>query len=131
MKFTNATISICFVLLVASHMAFASVQPEALQQFELDSLRVWHVHRVGRIPIATVMDPKGYLHTIIRGNRMGRDYGVVTSITSKHVTVSEVKCIKGDWVEVNAIISVMPSGSPFPDDHLGKIDVRPRAEDCH
>lgn len=119
------------VLLVSSGMASAFVQPDALQKFELDSLRVWSVRHIKKLPIATVVDPDGYLHTIIRGNKMGRDQGIVTKITFRYLVVKEIRCVNGEWAEVKSTIPVMPYGSPLPNDNFGKIELKPRQDDCH
>lgn len=64
--------------------------PEELEHFPLDSLRmVGTIRDKGKL-WAIVVDPTGTVHRVEKGNYMGQNYGKITNITDDHIELREI-----------------------------------------
>lgn len=72
---------------------------EPLEAYPLESLRMVGVLMQGNVAHALIQADRS-LHQVKRGNYLGQDYGVVTSVDESGVTLRElVEDMNGDWVE--------------------------------
>lgn len=73
---------------------------EPLEQFDLDALTfVGTVQRKGKI-FALVQDPEGQVHTVQRGNYLGRHFGKIVAISEQEIRIKEIiPKAPGEWRE--------------------------------
>lgn len=90
------------------------VQPDVdrprqpLEEFPLDALRLVGTLKKPSQPIrAVIKDPKGVLHTIQVGGRIGQNYGKVTAIREDGLEIKELmQDASGEWMESKAMMSM-------------------------
>lgn len=64
--------------------------PEELEHFPLDSLRmVGTIQDQGKL-WGIVLDPQGTVHRVEKGNYMGQNYGKITNISEDHIELREI-----------------------------------------
>ena len=102
--------------------SYGWLQPHALEQFELAELRVWFVSYRNGVPIANIVDRNGYVHLVIEGSQIGKDFGVVKRITKQGLLIRELRCITMDstkeWTETP---EWLPVTSVTTWDHIGVV----------
>ncbi len=81
--------------------------PEALEQFPLDSLKfLGHLEKSGDRE-AIILDPTGLVHRVSVGRYMGQNHGRIVSISETKIDLVEiVQSVLGGWVERDAAISL-------------------------
>jgi hypothetical protein len=87
--------------------ADACEQPFRLETYGVEDLSLWAIERAPHSTRfdAYVTDPGGYAYRIARGDKLGKNYGAVTKITSCRVFFSDLKPDgSGGWVEVKRSI---------------------------
>ena len=90
------------------------IQPELdrprqpLEEFPLDALRLVGTMKKAKQPVrAVIKDPKGTLHTIQVGGRLGQNYGKVVSINEDGMEIKELmQDAGGEWNETKAMMSM-------------------------
>lgn len=92
---------ISVAILLTPTYSYATKAKEALEQYELDSLRISHVGQYGDCgPIAHVFDPNGYSHQVRLGSFMGKHNGKIIKIEENLIHVIEVhQDENGEWFE--------------------------------
>ena len=94
--------------------AAKGVEPELnrprqpLEEFPLDALRVvGTMKKPGQSIRAVIKDPKGSLHTIQVGGRIGQNYGKVVAIREDGLEIKElIQDASGEWGESKAVMSM-------------------------
>ncbi|MDD3529404.1 MAG: pilus assembly protein PilP [Gallionellaceae bacterium] len=86
---------------------------QPLEEFPLDALRmVGTLRKHGQATWAVILDPKGVLHTIQRGARIGQNHGKVTAIGEDGLEIRElIQDARGEWNESKAQMSIMEQES--------------------
>ncbi|MDR3393804.1 MAG: pilus assembly protein PilP [Parasulfuritortus sp.] len=86
---------------------------QPLEEFPLDALRmVGTLARPGKPLSAIIKDPKGTLHTVQVGNRIGQNFGTITKITDDSLEIKElVQDGSGEWAESKANMTLAEEGS--------------------
>lgn len=81
---------------------------EPLEEYPLDALRmVGTLRRAGQPTLAVIRDPKGILHTIRVGGRIGQNYGKVTAIGEDGLEIRELmQDANGEWIAAKAMMSM-------------------------
>lgn len=81
---------------------------EPLEEFPLDALRmVGTLRKPGQPLRAVIKDPKGTLHTIKVGGRIGLNYGKVTAISEDGLEIKELmQDAQGEWSTSKAQMSM-------------------------
>ncbi len=78
--------------------------PQPLEAFPLESLKYIGFMKKGGAPVAIVQSGET-LHQVVKGNFMGQDYGEITDITEKEITLRElVEDAEGAWT--NRVVSL-------------------------
>lgn len=91
-----------------SHAAEASRERQSLEAFALKQLRFVAfypegVSGAGCKPMASVRDPKGFLHHVFIGDYVGRHFGRVVEMSADGLRLLEaVKDAQGEWVQREA-----------------------------
>ena len=81
--------------------------PEHLESFPLDSLRMVGSLNTGNVESALVQTNDGLIHRVRPGNYMGQNYGRVTSIDGSQIRLIElVPNGLGGWAEREAAIGL-------------------------
>lgn len=81
--------------------------PEHLENFPLDSLRMVGSLNTGNVGSALVQTNDGLIHRVRPGNYMGQNYGRVTSIDDSNIELVElVPNGLGGWAEREAAIGL-------------------------
>ena len=95
---------------------WANRNPEPLEAFDLTELQIAQIHLKARCePLAYVLDPKGYLHRVQKGDHAGKHYGRVVAITKKGIKLQEVfEETPGEWKEKEAWLPAVPTTSRYP-----------------
>ena len=80
---------------------------EPLEEFSLDSLRMVGTLAQNEDEWALIKDPDGLLHRVATGHYMGKNHGIVTSLSEEEVILLElISDRKGGWEERNASIAI-------------------------
>lgn len=81
---------------------------QPLEEFPLDALRmVGTLKKPGQPIRAVIKDPKGALHMIQVGGRIGQNYGKVTVIDESGIEIKELmQDAGGEWAESKAMMSM-------------------------
>lgn len=81
---------------------------QPLEEFPLDSLRlVGTIKKPSQAIRAVVSDPKGALHTIPTGGRIGQNHGTVTAIREDGIDIKEfLQDANGEWLESKATMTI-------------------------
>lgn len=81
---------------------------EPLEEFPLDALRmVGTLKKPGQAVRAVIKDPKGTLHMIQVGGRIGQNYGKVTAINEDGLEIKElIQDASGEWTASKAMMSM-------------------------
>ncbi len=81
---------------------------QPLEEFPLDALRLaGSISKPGKPPRMVIKDPKGTLHTVGVGTRIGQNFGVVSAITEGGLEIKElVQDSAGEWIESKAMMSL-------------------------
>ena len=81
---------------------------QPLEEFPLDALRMVGTLKKPRQPIrAVIKDPKGALHLLQVGGRIGQNYGKVVAIDEGGLEIKElVQDAGGEWAESKAMMSM-------------------------
>ena len=81
---------------------------QPLEDFPLDALRlVGTMKKPGKPLRAVVKDPKGTLHTIQVGDRIGQNFGKVLTLSEDGVEIKELlQDAGGEWIESKATMSM-------------------------
>lgn len=81
---------------------------QPLEDFPLDALRLVGTLKKPGSPLrAVVKDPKGTLHTIGVGGRIGQNFGKVTAVSEDGLEITElVQDSGGEWTESKAMMSM-------------------------
>ena len=81
---------------------------QPLEEFPLDGLRLVGTMKKPRSPLrAIVKDPKGILHTVQIGNRIGQNNGIITAITEDGLEIKElIQSGSGEYAESKAVMSM-------------------------
>ena len=78
----------------------ATHNPEELENFELDGLRMVGVLENTDNTWAIVRDQEGVVHRVATGNYIGRNYGKVTNVQDDRIDIREItKDSQGRWEE--------------------------------
>lgn len=87
-------------------------QPQPLEIFPLEDLKVVGVIMAGAVPYALIQTPPPNKPKHVRvGEYMGRSFGKITAITRDGITVLEtVKDANGSWIEQEKVILVPKEG---------------------
>lgn len=73
---------------------------ESLEQFDLASLRLYEVYKDKCGMLASILDPNGYVHTVRRGNYVGKNFGMIMRISKNKIFLREVYLAgPDDWQE--------------------------------
>ncbi len=105
MLYTSFFSLIFLGLVFTSTSASATRTKEALEQFDVKSLKLWIVYKNKCGTHAVLLDPKGYSYTIQLGSYVGKDVGMVTKITKNKIFLREVyQDDSGEWKERDAFI---------------------------
>ncbi len=81
--------------------------PEELENFELDSLRMVGILQNMQEHWGIVLDTESTVHRVKVGNYMGRNFGKITSISEDKIDVREiVSDAKGGWEERQASLAL-------------------------
>ena len=92
-------------MLMASSWAEASRTREALEQFDLESLRFWNMYQDKCGLYATILDSKGYAYYVRRGMYVGRNFGIVAKISKDRILLRELyQKADGIWEERDAFM---------------------------
>lgn len=82
---------------------------EPLEGFPLDTMRMVGMLQKGRAIVALVQIDQA-VHQVRAGQRLGQNYGVITSVTENAVTVKEtVQDAGGEWVERTSTLELQES----------------------
>lgn len=82
---------------------------EPLEGFPLDTMRMVGMLQKGRAIVALLQIDQA-VHQVRAGQRLGQNYGVVTSVTESAVTVKEtVQDAAGEWVERTSTLELQES----------------------
>jgi type IV pilus assembly protein PilP len=94
------------ILLIPTY-SYATKTKEALEQYELDSLRISHVGQYGNCgPIAHVFDPNGYVHQVRLGSYIGKQHGKIVKIEEDEIFVIEIhQDNNGEWFEAPVFLT--------------------------
>ncbi len=81
---------------------------QPLEEFPLDALRLVGTIKKPSQPMrAVISDPKGALHTIPRGGRIGQNHGTVTAIREGGIEIKEfLQDANGEWLESKAAMTI-------------------------
>lgn len=81
---------------------------QPLEEFPLDGLRLVGTMKKPRSPLrAIVKDPRGILHTVQVGNRIGQNNGIITAITEEGIEIKElIQSGSGEYAESKAVMSM-------------------------
>ncbi|MEM1262412.1 MAG: pilus assembly protein PilP [Pseudomonadota bacterium] len=80
---------------------------EFLEQFPLDALAMAGTLQLGETSYGLLVDPKGLIHRVLRGNYVGQNDGRITSITESEIEVVEIVADGiGGYIEREATISL-------------------------
>lgn len=72
--------------------------PEPLEAFPLDSLKMVGTMIVGGKNSAIIRDPQGVIHSVVKGNYVGNNFGKVTEVTDTEIEINElVPDNRGGW----------------------------------
>ncbi|MFG6486902.1 pilus assembly protein PilP [Roseateles sp. BYS78W] len=83
--------------------ASATRERQALEAFDLDSLRWVGQQTLDCVRYGVVRDPGGYLHRVFKGDFVGRNFGRVMDISDDGLRLREVvQDVRGEWVEREA-----------------------------
>jgi type IV pilus assembly protein PilP len=90
------------------------VQPDTdrpkqpLEEFPLDAMRmVGTLKKPGQSLRAVIKDPKGTLHTIQVGGRIGQNFGKVIAVSEEGLEIKELmQDAGGEWLESKAMMSM-------------------------
>lgn len=87
-------------------------QPQPLEAFPLEDLKVAGIIMAGKVPYALIQTPPPNKPKHVRvGEYMGRSFGKITAITRDSVKVLEtVKDPNGAWVEQEKVLTVPTEG---------------------
>lgn len=70
----------------------------AIEAFDFDELRLVHIYLGNknqfRQPYATVVDPKGYIHHVIKGSYVDKDRSMITEIHKEFLVISRIRADK-------------------------------------
>jgi type IV pilus assembly protein PilP len=102
-------------MLITSSWAEATRTREALEQFDLESLKFWHMYQDKCGVYAVILDSKGYAYHVRRGMYVGRNFGVVTKISKDRIHLREVYQKPDEtWEEKDAFLKrwVSSRGQP-------------------
>ena len=99
------------VLLLATvfvNPSFASRYQYSLQRFNTGNLTVFTtVIKEDGCKYGVILDPDGYLHTVILGDYIGKNNGKVISITKDGVEVEEVHAAgEGNWALKKVLLRI-------------------------
>lgn len=85
---------------------------QPLEEFPLDSLRmVGTIERAGKPLRAIVKDPKGTLHTVQVGDRIGQNFGTILKVTADGLDIKElVQDGSGEWIQSKANMTLTGEG---------------------
>ncbi len=64
--------------------------PEPLEEFPLDGLRMLGTINTGNVVFALVKAPDKVVHRVTRGNHMGQNYGRITSVSDAAIELVEI-----------------------------------------
>jgi type IV pilus assembly protein PilP len=81
---------------------------QPLEEFPLDALRIaGSITKPGQPVKAVVIDPKGTLHTVGVGTRIGQNFGVITRVTDGGLEIKElIQDSAGQWIESKAMMTL-------------------------
>jgi type IV pilus assembly protein PilP len=81
---------------------------QPLEEFPIDALRLVGTMRKPATPLrAIVKDPKGTLHTVGVGSRIGQNFGKVVAVSEDGLQITElVQDAGGEWVESKAVMTM-------------------------
>ena len=81
---------------------------QPLEEFPLDALRLaGSISRPGKPMRMVIKDPKGTLHTVGVGSRIGQNFGVISAINEGGLEIKElVQDSAGEWIESKAMMSL-------------------------
>lgn len=81
---------------------------QPLEEYPLDAMRmVGTMKKPGKPLRAVIKDPKGTLHMIQVGDRIGQNFGKVTAITEDGLDIKELtQDAGGEWTESKAMMSM-------------------------
>ncbi len=95
-------IAVAAILLMVSN-AFAQTARRYLETIDIKDLCIAYSENRQGFWLASVMDPDGYLHTVIEGSLIGKNNGRIKKITNHTVEVRELIWRQdestADWVE--------------------------------
>ena len=86
---------------------------QPLEEFPLDSLRmVGTIERPGKPLRAVIRDPRGTLHTVQVGDRIGQNFGTILKIGGDGIDIKELmQDGSGEWTESKANMTLTGEGS--------------------
>jgi len=81
---------------------------QPLEEFPLDALRLVGTIRKPGTPLrAVISDPRGTLHTVKVGDRIGQNFGKIVAISEDGIDIKElVQDSGGEWTESKAMMSM-------------------------
>lgn len=87
---------------------------QPLEEYPLDALRlVGTINKPGKPLRGVIKDPKGTLHTVQKGDRIGQNYGKITQIGEEGIDIKElIQDANGEWIETPAMMSMSEPAQP-------------------
>jgi type IV pilus assembly protein PilP len=80
---------------------------ESLEAYDLEKLKMVGTLEQNKVINALIRSPDGNLYRVKLGSYMGQNFGMVTAITEREVTLKEiVEDSGGDWVERTSTLSL-------------------------
>ena len=93
-------VSLALAFMATPREAAADRQLNSLEKFPISKLKIWHVRRDPCGYHAAVLDPEGYVHTVMAGDYMGDRDGKIMRIDYSGMDVVElVPDGSGGWLE--------------------------------
>lgn len=86
---------------------------QPLEEYPLDALRmVGTMKKPGKPLRAVIKDPKGTLHTVGAGDRIGQNYGKVLKVGEEGLEIKELmQDASGEWIQSQATMSMIEEAS--------------------
>jgi Tfp pilus assembly protein PilP len=78
-----------FILFLNTN-ALAERYKYALEKFDVSELALFNTRVINNVRIATIIDNEGYLYTVIKGDCIGKNYGMVTLIRNNKIKICDV-----------------------------------------
>ena len=80
---------LAFVLLLSTN-ALAERYKHALEKFDVSELALFGTHIINDVRIATIIDNEGCLHTVIKEDYIGKNYGRVALIRNNKIKICDI-----------------------------------------